>query len=59
MNNFTLLDGGIVGVYLLVTMAAGVRVRKYVGKVEDFLLAPEKWMSILASHRLQQPNLAS
>jgi len=39
MNNFTLLDGGIVGVYLLVTMAAGVRVRKYVGKVEDFLLA--------------------
>lgn len=37
--NFTLLDGSIVGVYLLVTMIAGVMVRKYVGKVEDFLVA--------------------
>jgi len=39
MDNFTLVDGGIVGVYLLVTMVAGVMVRKYVGKVEDFLMA--------------------
>jgi len=39
MDNFTLVDGGIVGVYLLVTMVAGVMVRKYVGKVEDFLVA--------------------
>ncbi len=39
MTNFSLLDGGIVGVYLLVTMIAGVMVRKYVGKVEDFLVA--------------------
>ena len=39
MNNFTLVDGGIVGAYLLITMVAGVMVRKYVGKVEDFLLA--------------------
>lgn len=39
MNNFTSVDGGIVGAYLLVTMVAGVMVRKYVGKVEDFLLA--------------------
>ncbi len=39
MTNFSLLDGGIVGIYLLVTMAAGIMVRKYVGKVEDFLVA--------------------
>ena len=40
MTNFNwLLDGSIVGLYLLVTMAAGVYVRKYVGKVDDFLVA--------------------
>ena len=40
MTNFDwLLDGSIVGVYLLVTMAAGLWVRKYVGRVEDFLVA--------------------
>jgi solute:Na+ symporter, SSS family len=40
MTNFNwLLDGGIVGVYLLVTMVAGLMVRKYVGKVEHFLVA--------------------
>jgi len=39
MTNFSPLDGGIVGIYLLVTMAAGIMVRKYVGKVEDFLVA--------------------
>jgi SSS family solute:Na+ symporter len=33
------IDGSLVGVYLLVTLAAGVAVRKYVGKVEDFLVA--------------------
>jgi SSS family solute:Na+ symporter len=33
------IDGPIVGLYLLVTMAAGVYVRKYVGKVEHFLVA--------------------
>src|SRR5688572_27517634 len=37
--NFSLLDGSIVGLYLLVTMVAGVMVRKYVGRVEDFLIA--------------------
>jgi solute:Na+ symporter, SSS family len=31
------LDGPIVGLYLLAMMAAGVFVKKYVGKVEDFL----------------------
>lgn len=40
MNNFNwLLDGSIVGLYLLVTMFAGLYVRKYVGKVEHFLVA--------------------
>lgn len=40
MTNFNwLLDGSIVGLYLLVTMAAGLSVRKYVGKVDDFLVA--------------------
>jgi SSS family solute:Na+ symporter len=33
------IDGSIVGIYLLVTMIAGVMVRRYVGKVEDFLVA--------------------
>jgi solute:Na+ symporter, SSS family len=33
------IDGPIVGLYLLVTMAAGIFVRKYVGKVEHFLVA--------------------
>ena len=33
------IDGGIVALYLAGTMAAGVMVRRYVGKVEDFLVA--------------------
>ncbi len=39
MSNFTLLDGGIVLLYLAATVTAGVMVRKYVGKVEHFLVA--------------------
>ncbi|MBA2705227.1 MAG: sodium:solute symporter family protein [Blastocatellia bacterium] len=40
MTNFNwLLDGSIVGLYLLMTMVAGLMVRKYVGKVEHFLVA--------------------
>lgn len=39
MSNFTWVDGSIVGVYLLATMMAGIMVRKYVGKVEHFLVA--------------------
>ncbi|MCI0699329.1 sodium:solute symporter family protein [candidate division KSB1 bacterium] len=39
MNNFSFVDGSVVGLYLLVTMIVGVMVRKYVGKVEDFLVA--------------------
>jgi len=34
-----LLDGSIVGLYLVATMAAGLMVRRYVGKVEHFLVA--------------------
>lgn len=34
-----LVDGSIVGLYLLATMIAGLMVRRYVGKVEDFLVA--------------------
>ncbi|MDM8007969.1 MAG: sodium:solute symporter family protein [Phycisphaerae bacterium] len=37
--NFTWIDGSIVGFYLLATMIAGIAVRKYVGKVEHFLVA--------------------
>jgi SSS family solute:Na+ symporter len=39
MSNFSFLDGSIVGVYLLATMIAGIMMRKYVGKVEHFLIA--------------------
>ncbi len=40
MTNFNwAIDGSIVGVYLLATMIAGVMMRRYVGKVEDFLVA--------------------
>jgi SSS family solute:Na+ symporter len=39
MSRFSLLDGSIIGVYLLATMIAGIMVRKYVGKVEHFLIA--------------------
>ncbi|MCH5374750.1 MAG: sodium:solute symporter family protein, partial [Planctomycetes bacterium] len=40
MTSFSFwLDGGIVGVYLLGTMTAGLMVRRYVGRVEDFLVA--------------------
>ena len=33
------IDGSIVGFYLVATMVAGLMVRKYVGKVEHFLVA--------------------
>ncbi len=40
MTNFYLpIDGSIVGLYLLATMLAGILVRKYVSKVEHFLVA--------------------
>jgi solute:Na+ symporter, SSS family len=39
VTRFSLLDGLIVGLYLLGTMVAGLMVRRYVGKVEHFLVA--------------------
>ncbi|HEY1603663.1 MAG TPA: sodium:solute symporter family protein [Pirellulales bacterium] len=39
MTHFTWIDASIVGVYLVATMAVGLSVRKYVGKVEHFLVA--------------------
>lgn len=40
MTNFSWpIDGSIVGIYIVATMAAGIAVRKYVGKVEQFLIA--------------------
>ena len=40
MTKFSwLFDGSIVGIYLVATMVAGLMVRKYVGKVEHFLVA--------------------
>lgn len=39
MTNFGILDGSIVGVYILATMFAGLAVRKYIGRVDHFLLA--------------------
>jgi SSS family solute:Na+ symporter len=39
MNFSWPIDGTIVGVYLLGTMIAGLLVRKYVSRVEDFLVA--------------------
>lgn len=40
MTHFSwMVDGSIVGLYLLATMVAGIMVRKYVGKVEHFLVA--------------------
>jgi SSS family solute:Na+ symporter len=33
------IDGSIVGLYLLVTMAAGIAMKRYVTRVDDFLLA--------------------
>jgi len=39
VTGFTPVDGGLVGLYLLATMIAGLAVRKHVGKVEHFLVA--------------------
>ncbi len=39
MTNFTWIDGSIVGMYLLATMIAGIMVRKYVSRVDHFLVA--------------------
>lgn len=47
MSHLSWLDGSIVGVYLALTMAAGISVRKYVGKVEHFLVAGREMSTYL------------
>jgi SSS family solute:Na+ symporter len=39
MSNFTWLDGSIVGVYIAIVIVIGVLVRKYVCRVDQFLVA--------------------
>jgi len=39
MNSFGWIDWGIIGVYLIGTMVAGLAMRRYVGKVEHFIVA--------------------
>ncbi len=39
MSNFGFIDGGIVGVYIIAVVAIGVMVRRYVSKVDQFLVA--------------------
>ncbi len=39
MTHLSWVDGSIVGLYILATMVAGIAVRKYVGKVEHYLIA--------------------
>lgn len=40
MSDFSwTIDGSVAGLYLLATLAAGLAVRRYVGRVEDFLVA--------------------
>ena len=39
MSNFSFIDGSIVGLYILIVVSVGVVVRKYVSKVDQFLVA--------------------
>ncbi len=39
MQDFSFIDGAIVLVYIAATMTLGIMVRKYVGRVEDFIVA--------------------
>jgi SSS family solute:Na+ symporter len=39
MSNFSFIDGSIAGLYLLVVVVIGVLVRRYVSRVDQFLLA--------------------
>ena len=42
MSNFTFIDGGIANLYILAVVVIGVIVRKYVSKVDQFLVAGRK-----------------
>lgn len=39
MSNFSFIDGSIAGLYLLIVVVIGVLVRRYVSRVDQFLLA--------------------
>src|SRR5262245_5712935 len=39
MTHFSWVDGSVVGLYLLATMFAGIAARKYIARVEHFLVA--------------------
>src|SRR4030042_769801 len=39
MTSLTVLDGSIIGIYLLITMIAGVAIRRCDRRVEDFIVA--------------------
>ncbi|MBN2295166.1 MAG: sodium:solute symporter family protein [Pirellulales bacterium] len=39
MSNFSILDGSIVGIYLIGCMVAGIMARRYVSRVDQFLVA--------------------
>ena len=39
MNFSWLLDGGIIGFYILISLLVGLSLRKYVSNVEDYLVA--------------------
>ena len=39
MSGFTIIDGSIVGIYILLVMIVGILVRKYVSRVDQFLVA--------------------
>lgn len=39
MSNFTFMDGSIVGLYVLTVITVGILVRKYVSRVDQFLVA--------------------
>ncbi len=53
------VDGSIVGLYILVTMWAGLYVRKYGYRVEDFLMAGREMNLYLASLLWRPPSSAS
>ena len=43
MTHFSWVDGSIVGLYLVATMIAGVLMRKYVARVDHFLVGEEQY----------------
>ena len=59
-SHFSLpIDGSIVGLYLLITMLAGLAVRKYVRRVEDFLVAGREIATELMQDQFTAENLSA